>query len=399
MSMKLIYAAVLCGSVVAHADSSKLEVGAAIGGHAFSGNGELGVDDEMTQPGPVSNIAVGARAAYFVIPRLAVEGELITIPTHDDAGGSTALAFGMRAHVRFDVLHGRLRPFVVGGVGMHLLSTSSPQMQSDADQSYHWGGGVRWALSAALDLRVDARHLIVPDRTLDGATSDFELTAGVSYRFGAKATPARATVAAAPPPPAPAPAAVIAPVPALDRDLDTIADTDDKCPSEAEDIDNYGDSDGCPELDNDMDGVNDDDDTCPTDAETKNGFKDDDGCPDQVIGDLAGIGFSPGSAKLDATSEPLARAYEMLTEYPGLFVEIAGHTSAGEGNAERAMTLSLQRAEAVKAALVARGIDASRIMTVGHGADKPVADNKTDEGRRKNRRIEFRIMTPDEMQL
>ena len=105
----------------------------------------------------------------------------------------------------------------------------------------------------------------------------------------------------------------------------------------------------------------------------------------------------PDSAKIDAASEPLlARAYELLTEYPGLYVEVSGHTSA-DGNAERNMTLSLQRAEAVKAALVKRGIDGARILTVGHGADKLIADNKTDEGRRKNRRIEFRIMTPDEI--
>jgi outer membrane protein OmpA-like peptidoglycan-associated protein len=391
---KLVYFSLLVSST-AFAEP-KLEVGAAIGGHAFSKNGELGVDDEMTQPGPVSNIALGARAAYFVIPQLAVEGELITIPTHDNTGGSTALAFGIRAHARYDVLHGRLRPFIVGGVGMHLLATSSPQMHGDADQAYHWGGGVRWALDAALDLRVDARHLIVPDRTLDGATSDFEITAGVSYRFGAKAKPARVVE----PPVAPAAEPIVtAPEPALDRDLDTIADAQDKCPAEPEDIDNYGDTDGCPELDNDMDAVNDDDDTCPTAAETKNGFKDDDGCPDQVIAELTGIAFLPDSAKIDnASALLLARAYDLLSEHPGLFVEIAGHTSA-EGNAERNMMLSLQRAEAVKAALVQRGIEANRILTVGHGADQPIADNKTDEGRRKNRRIEFRVMTPDEMAL
>jgi outer membrane protein OmpA-like peptidoglycan-associated protein len=384
----------LCG--VAHADDT-IEVGAAIGGHAFSQNGELGVDDEMTLPGPASNVALGARAAYFVLPRLAVEGEALAIPTHDDAGGDSALAFGVRAHARYDLLRGRLRPFVLAGVGLHLLRPSSPQMRSDVDQAYHWGGGVRWALNRSLDLRVDARHLIVPDRTINGATSDFELTAGVSYRFGAAPTPARAIVIAAPPPP-PAPAPVVeAPPPSLDRDQDTIADAADKCPTEPEDVDSFEDDDGCPELDNDRDGVKDGDDTCPTDAETQNQFRDDDGCPDQVIGELTGISFLPDSARIDTASGPLLdRAYQLLTEYPGLFVEIAGHTSA-DGNADRNMSLSLQRAEAVKAALVKRGIAASRILTVGHGADAPIADNKTDEGRRKNRRIEFRIMTPDQL--
>jgi hypothetical protein len=65
--MKTLYLLILAGGV-AHADD-KLEVGAAIGGHAFSSNGELGVDDEMTLPGPASNLALAARAAYFVLPR------------------------------------------------------------------------------------------------------------------------------------------------------------------------------------------------------------------------------------------------------------------------------------------------------------------------------------------
>jgi OOP family OmpA-OmpF porin len=393
MTMKtIIYLTILGSASLAYAEP-KLEVGAAIGAHAFSSNGELGVDDEMALPGPASNLALGARAAYFVLPRLAVEGEAVAIPTHDNDRGDNALAFGLRAHARFDVLQGRLRPFVVGGIGAHVLTTSAMQMHGDADQSYHWGGGVRWALNDTLDVRFDARHLIVPDRSLDGATSDFEITAGLSYRFGAK--PARATVVA--PPPAPE-LAITAPEPALDRDLDTIADASDKCPAEPEDIDNFEDTDGCPELDNDKDTVADADDTCPADAETLNGFRDDDGCPDQVIAELPSIGFETSSAKLDGKADPLLdRVYQQLTEYPGLSVEIAGHASSSEGNADRTMTLSLQRAEAVKAALVKRGIPSSRILTVGHGADQPVGDNKTDEGRRKNRRIEFRIMTPDEM--
>jgi OOP family OmpA-OmpF porin len=389
----IVYISILCSAALAHAQA-KLEVGAAIGGHAFSSNGELGVDDEMMQPGPVSNIALGARVAYFVLPRLAVEGEALAIPTHDDIGGASALAFGVRAHARFDLMSGKIRPFVVGGLGMHLLKTSSTMMHGDADKAFHWGGGVRYAINPTLDVRVDLRHLIVPDRTLDGATSDFELTAGISYHFGSKPV-ARAIVVTAPA----KPELAVAPPPSVDKDLDTIPDAADKCPAEAEDIDGFQDDDGCPELDNDNDGVGDDDDTCPSDPETKNGYKDTDGCPDEVIGELTGIGFESDSARIDAASAPLlTRAYELLTEYPGLFVEISGHTSS-EGDADRNMELSLLRAEAVKAALVKRGIAASRILTVGHGADKPIADNKTDDGRRKNRRIEFRVMTPDEMAL
>ena len=79
-----------------------------------------------------------------------------------------------------------------------------------------------------------------------------------------------------------------------------------------------------------------------------------------------------------------------------LAVEISGHTSA-EGNHDRNAQLSLARAEAVKAYLVKRGIAAERILTVGHGSDVPVADNGSEDGRRHNRRIEFRILTPDEI--
>jgi outer membrane protein OmpA-like peptidoglycan-associated protein len=74
-----------------------------------------------------------------------------------------------------------------------------------------------------------------------------------------------------------------------------------------------------------------------------------------------------------------------------LKVEISGHTD-NTGAAEYNLGLSRRRSEAVKKILVAAGIDASRITVSGYGSEKPLADNKTREGRRLNRRTEFTII-------
>jgi hypothetical protein len=74
-----------------------------------------------------------------------------------------------------------------------------------------------------------------------------------------------------------------------DNDLDTIPDASDKCPNQAEDQDGFEDNDGCPDLDNDKDGIPDTGDRCPTEPETKNGFDDTDGCPDQADRDRDGV--------------------------------------------------------------------------------------------------------------
>lgn len=65
-----------------------------------------------------------------------------------------------------------------------------------------------------------------------------------------------------------------------DKDKDGIADKDDQCPDQAEDLDGHEDSDGCPDPDNDGDGIRDEQDRCPDLAEDVDGFQDEDGCPD-----------------------------------------------------------------------------------------------------------------------
>ena len=71
-------------------------------------------------------------------------------------------------------------------------------------------------------------------------------------------------------------------------------------------------------------------------------------------------------------------------------VEVIGHTDA-QGSRASNVALSLARAQAVKSYLVGRGLDNERIATSGMGPDQPVADNLTEQGRARNRRIEFRV--------
>src|SRR5204863_6144068 len=71
------------------------------------------------------------------------------------------------------------------------------------------------------------------------------------------------------------------------------------------------------------------------------------------------------------------------------------HTS-NEGKRDFNVKLSKKRAESVKGFLTSAGIDEARILTVGYGPDKPIEDNSTKEGQEKNRRIEFRLLSPDE---
>lgn len=83
-----------------------------------------------------------------------------------------------------------------------------------------------------------------------------------------------------------------------------------------------------------------------------------------------------------------------LAEYPTRKVLIEGFTDS-TGTVEYNQRLSERRAEAVKNALVARGIDSSRLMIRGYGVEFPVASNETAEGRQRNRRVEVIISDED----
>jgi outer membrane protein OmpA-like peptidoglycan-associated protein len=104
---------------------------------------------------------------------------------------------------------------------------------------------------------------------------------------------------------------------------------------------------------------------------------------------LEGITFDVNKTTIKPESEnTLMKALKTLTTYQDISVEISGHTDS-DGSNKKNQTLSEGRAASVKAWLVSKGVDANRISTKGYGEDKPISDNKTKEGKQKNRRIEF----------
>ena len=106
---------------------------------------------------------------------------------------------------------------------------------------------------------------------------------------------------------------------------------------------------------------------------------------------LHGVTFLTGSATLTASSEDvLDRTYSALLLNASLKVEIAGYTdNVGKRRANE--ELSLRRAEAVRAWLIAKGIAPTRLTAKGYGMSNPVDTNVVPEGRARNRRIEFHV--------
>ncbi|HEX7503505.1 MAG TPA: OmpA family protein, partial [Acidobacteriota bacterium] len=102
-----------------------------------------------------------------------------------------------------------------------------------------------------------------------------------------------------------------------------------------------------------------------------------------------GILFDLNSAKIKAESKPvLEEVLGLLQSEPSWKLTIEGHTDS-TGSSDFNQNLSLQRADSVKAYLVAARIDPGRLQTRGFGSSKPVADNASELGRAQNRRVEL----------
>ena len=182
----------------------------------------------------------------------------------------------------------------------------------------------------------------------------------------------------------------------VDTDGDGIPDIRDLCPTLPEDKDGFQDEDGCPDLDNDQDGIPDASDLCPNEP----GPPEERGCPKKyslvsVTQDKIelhqAVFFATGRATILSPSFPLLdEVADVLKTRLAMEGRVEGHTDT-RGSRANNMRLSQARADSVKAYLVGRDIDASRMVSVGFGPDQPIETNRTAAGRERNRRVEFMI--------
>ncbi|SFI72037.1 Outer membrane protein OmpA [Kaistella treverensis] len=109
------------------------------------------------------------------------------------------------------------------------------------------------------------------------------------------------------------------------------------------------------------------------------------------------VNFGFDSSTLSSAAQMnLDKLAEVLKNNPDTNINIYGYTDS-KGTDSYNLSLSDRRAAAVKSYLVSKGLDASRMITMGRGEQEPVATNDTEEGRAQNRRVEFAITANENM--
>lgn len=180
-----------------------------------------------------------------------------------------------------------------------------------------------------------------------------------------------------------------------DRDRDGIIDAKDACPDVAGVESDDPRTNGCP--DSDGDGIFDPLDACPKAAGPANEDPEKNGCPPARIEGgqiriLEQIRFKTDSSEILPVSEPIMQAVlAIFQQHPEITkVSVEGHTD-NVGGATYNKGLSERRVLSVLAWLTSHGVQPIRLTSYGHGLEKPIASNDDEEGRSKNRRVEFHI--------
>jgi len=396
----LIMLSVSLGSARAEIKAESFSLSALFGGYFFEGN-----------QNSKDSITVGARAGYHFTKNWGMEGFFHYAPSHFDDTNETNKVYiaGIEGLYHF-MAEGSLVPFVAAGVGaFHYSDDRKSGVPTNFAVDY--GAGVKYFLTENLALRADVRHVIL----FNDRYNDLLATLGIDFSFGGSGKDAKKevvetrveeppaltpVVSAYEPQEAPAPAPVVAevkmqeapaPPPAVaDADRDAIPDDTDKCPDTPAGV--AVDKDGCP-IDTDKDGVPDYLDKCPNTPAGIAASKD--GCVYEKVSMRLNIEFK--TAKYDIKKKyrnDIKKVADFMKAHPEATAIVEGHTDDVDIHHEpdRNMRLSQARADSVRKYLINEfAINADRIAATGYGPQKPIADNKTKEGRKKNRRIEVVI--------
>ncbi|MBA3541845.1 MAG: OmpA family protein [Deltaproteobacteria bacterium] len=415
---------------VAHAN---VEIGGTAGVHVFNEDNALGVENTPDAESLKNSALFALRFGVFFGSTIGIELEGGVIPTEPRKMVLDVYNAVYRAHLvaqfRAASAENKVIPFfLVGGGAIEVVDSANENIiGKDRDGMVYVGAGVKYRAQNNWGVRGDLRLIVVPS-TSDGQTLDFEALLSVYREFGRpqKAAPVAVVKDEDPDKDGISGDADKCPTepedkddfeddngcPDPDNDGDGVPDVSDKCPKEPEDKDNFEDDNGCPDPDNDADGVPDSADKCVDQPETKNGFEDEDGCPDEIpeavkrfTGAIQGINFKVNSVDLAPGSDKvLDKAVAVLAEFKNIKLEIQGHTDdqpLAKTNKKFAdnTALSQGRAETVKAYMVKKGIEESRLVAKGYGESAPIENPadlkgaKLNAARIKNRRVEFKLIT------
>ena len=375
-------------AVMATAQADMVTISPMLGDHDFSDNT---APDQLQPPKKLQNSReFNLGLGYRYTPNWGVEASFGWLRAHDNAPYA-ASQLGYRSddlNLTYRFLpDAAIQPYVLAGAG---VARYAPDSTYAFYKKYgQLGAGLVVPLFKQVSLRYEARYMDMPGPHWHDWVGLVGLEVGLGSFDAAPvaaAEPAPAPVVAAvpEPAPAPAPAPVVAQAPA-DDDHDGVPNDIDKCPNTPEGV--KVDAVGCP-LDSDHDGVPDYLDKCP---DTKPGAAvDANGCyvmlkESQSIS--LDVNFASGKAViLGNASAELQKVVDFMRKYPNVDITVEGYTD-NRGSPVVNRRLSQRRADAVRTELVKMGADAGHLKAKGYGSAHPIASNKTEAGRAKNRRV------------
>jgi len=384
LKKNVLSAALMSSTVLAHGASAQdLE------DDRWHVTGTVGFNVQDSQRGTDNAPLIGIGLGKSISPTWSLDAELNyqnpqLKEDRDKKWSQRGVSLDLRRHF---ISEGRQwNPYLLFGVGTQKVeeeTLSSSDKRSDSSKSAKVGLGLqskpahrRSAVRAEVAYRRDFDDKSSKSRTAGGNKDAFgDVLASVSLMLPLGAPPSTSPATYVRPAPQPAEETLSpSPPPQLAVSTPPVAP---KVPS-------------CAELDDDGDGVNNCDDRCPNSSPDQ--LIGPDGCPTQRAVDFRGVHFDFNRDILNAEAVAvLDEAAEILKRYPGLQVEVVGHTDAIGSNAVN-QRLSERRARTVYNYLVNKGIDRSRLVgPTGYGKTQPIAPNDTRDGRAQNRRTELII--------